>query len=350
MTKILVVGGAGYIGSHTVKALIKEGFKPIVLDNLVNGNRYIVENVLKTPLIIGQAGDKELLKTILKGEHPKTNGDEIDAIINFAAYTSVRESIKNPSKYYRNNLGDSLSMMEVLVDNIEFRKDRKIKPFEIPVIFSSSCATYGIQNEKYIPIKESTPQNPLNPYGKSKFMMEQILSDFSDAYGLPSITLRYFNAAGADPECDIGENHQPETHLIPLIFDALANKKKSIKVFGDDYPTKDGTCIRDYIHVNDLANAHIIALKSLFKRDYCGFYNVGTGRGHSIFEVIEICKKVTNLDLNIEISARREGDSPVLVASPEKIIKDLGWKPLYPKLEIIVEHAWRWYMKINSEK
>ncbi len=348
--RILVVGGAGYIGSHTVKALIHEGFKPIVLDNLVFGDRSIVENVLKTPLIVGQAGDKGLIKSILSGTHPKTNGKKIDAIINFAAYTSVSESIKNPSKYYRNNLGDALSMLEVLVEHNELRNNKKINYSKIPIIFSSSCATYGIKNVKNMPIKENTPQNPLNPYGKSKFMIEQILSDFSDAYGLSSISLRFFNAAGADPECNIGENHEPETHLIPLIFDALVDKKKSIKVFGDDYPTNDGTCIRDFIHVNDLAQAHIIALKSLFNRDYCGFYNVGTGRGHSVLEVIEICKKVTNLELSIEISERREGDAPVLIASPQKIMRELGWKPSYPKLENIIEHAWRWYLKINSEK
>ncbi len=345
--QVLVIGGAGYIGSQTVKALKKDGFNPIVLDNLSYGNRFIIEKILKVPLIIGQAGDKELLRSVLLGKHPKTNSARIDAIIHFAGFTNVGESVEDPIKYYRNNLIETLNLLEVLVEQIKVRKNRNIKPFRIPIVFSSTCATYGIPDIQNIPISEKTPQYPANPYGKTKFMIEQIFRDFYIAYNLSSICLRYFNVAGADPECEIGENHVPETHLIPLIFDTLRDDNKSIKILGNDYPTPDGTCIRDYIHVYDLAHAHILALKFILKKDSCVFYNLGSGKGYSVLEVIKMCEKVTNLKVKTTISSRREGDPPILISSSKKIIDELGWKPCFPDLEIIIKHAWEWYKKMN---
>tara|TARA_B100001989_G_scaffold251646_1_gene231337 strand:- start:463 stop:1515 length:1053 start_codon:yes stop_codon:yes gene_type:complete len=347
---ILIIGGAGYIGSQTSKALKNKGYFPIVLDNLTHGNKEIIEDILKIPLIIGQVGDKELLKKLLLGDHPKLRGKCIDAIIHFAAYSHIRESVEDPSKYYRNNLGDTLSMLEVLVDQIKLREEKNIFPFKIPIVFSSTCATYGAPKLNNIPIAENVPQNPINPYGRSKLMIERILKDFHNAYKIPSISLRYFNAAGADPDCEMGEKHNPETHLIPLILNALGDEKKSIKVFGIDYPTKDGTCVRDYIHVYDLAEAHIIALEKIVNKNICDFYNLGTGKGYSVLDVIKTCKKVTGLKLNVEFVARRFGDPPILIASPKKIIKELNWSPVYSDLDTIIKHAWSWQLKANSEK
>tara|TARA_B100000886_G_C20369984_1_gene469069 strand:+ start:150 stop:1193 length:1044 start_codon:yes stop_codon:yes gene_type:complete len=345
---ILIIGGAGYIGSQTTKAIKEKGYHPIVLDNLIHGHKHLIESILKVPLIEGQAGDKELLKNILLGGHPKLKGKTIDAIIHFAAFAYIGESVEDPAKYYRNNLGDTLSILEVLVDQISLREAKNIFPLKIPIVFSSTCATYGVPKLKDIPISENAPQNPINPYGRSKLMIEEILKDFHNAYKIPSISLRYFNAAGADPECDLGEHHNPETHLIPLILDAIGDDKKSIKVFGNDYPTRDGTCIRDFVHVYDLAEAHLIALKKIIYNNVCEFYNLGTGKGYSVIEVIETCKKVTGLNLNVEFVARRLGDPPMLIASPEKIMEELKWRPVYSDLETIIKHAWRWYLKINT--
>ncbi len=347
---ILIIGGAGYIGSQTTKAIKKKGYFPIVLDNLTHGSKELIEDTLKVPLIIGQAGDKGLLKKLLLGNHPKLRGKSIDAIIHFAAFSYIGESVENPSKYYRNNLGDTLSILEVLIDQIKLREEKNIFPLKIPIVFSSTCATYGIPKSNDIPISENAPQNPINPYGRSKLMIERILKDFHNAYEIPSISLRYFNAAGADLDCEMGEDHNPETHLIPLILDALGDGKKSIKVFGRDYPTKDGTCVRDYIHVYDLAEAHIMALKKIINNNICDFYNLGTGRGYSVLEVIDTCKKVTGLKLNVEFVSRRFGDPPILIASPKKIMKELNWIPVYSDLDTIITHAWRWQLKINTEK
>ena len=347
---ILIIGGAGFIGSQTTKAIKNKGYFPIVLDNLSHGNKAIIEDILKVPLIIGEAGDKQLLKKILLGNHPKLGGKCIHAIIHFAAFSNIGESLENPSKYYRNNLGNTLSILEVLVDQNKLREEKKIFPFKIPIVFSSTCATYGVPDINDIPISESVTQNPISPYGRSKLMIEEILKDFHNAYKIPSISLRYFNAAGADPDCEMGEKHNPETHLIPLILKALGDEKKSIKVFGRDHPTKDGTCIRDYIHVYDLAEAHIIALEKIVNKNICDFYNLGTGKGYSVLEVIKKCKKVTGLKLKVEFVSRRFVDPPILIASPKKIMNELNWRPVYSDLDTIIKHAWSWQLKENTEK
>ncbi|MBO8244212.1 UDP-glucose 4-epimerase GalE [Prochlorococcus marinus XMU1411] len=345
---ILIIGGAGYIGSQTTKAIKKKGYYPIVLDNLIHGHKHLIEDILKVPLIVGQAGDKELLKNILLGNHPKLKGRTIDAIIHLAAFANIGESMEKPAKYYRNNLGETLSILEVLIDQVKLREEKKISPLKIPFVFSSTCATFGVPELKDIPISENNTQNPINPYGRSKLMIEKILEDFHNAYEIPSISLRYFNAAGADPECELGEDHNPETHLIPLILDALGDNENSIKVFGRDYPTKDGTCIRDFIHVYDLAEAHVAALEKIIKNNICDFYNLGTGKGYSVIEVIETCKEVTGLALKVDFVERRLGDPPILIASPKKIMKELQWRPVFSDLETIIRHAWRWYLKNSS--
>ena len=343
--RILVVGGAGYIGSHAVKALVKANYYPVVLDNLVYGHKKVITDVLEVPLIIGQAGDKDLINCILSGKHKDALGKPIDAVMHFAAYAYVGESVKNPAIYYRNNVGDSLSLLETLIDPKNQRTDNQGRRKCIPIVFSSTCATYGIPDINNIPITETTKQEPINPYGRSKLMIEHLLEDFYKAYGLPSVILRYFNAAGADPDCQIGEDHTPETHLIPLILDALTGYKKSIKVFGTDYPTSDGTCIRDYIHVTDIANAHIMALEKLMNCGGYNIYNLGTGNGYSVKEVIETCKQITKLDLIIENQDRRIGDPPILISCPKKAKIELGWYPNYPLLKSIISHAWEWHKK-----
>jgi UDP-glucose 4-epimerase len=254
---VLVTGGAGYIGSHTVRALQQAGEAVLVLDNLVYGHRAIAEDVLAVPLVVGQLGDRALLDALLTGAHPQLPAGPVQAVLHFAAYAYVGESVSEPAKYYRNNLGDTLVLLEAL------RQEGLRRGTAIPLVFSSTCATYGIPVAEHIPIRESTPQQPINPYGRSKWMVEQLLADFGAAYGQPSVIFRYFNAAGADPAGDIGEHHDPETHLIPLVLEALAGRRPSIQVYGRDYPTADGTCIRDYIHVSDLAAAHVLGLQRL---------------------------------------------------------------------------------------
>ena len=348
MSTVIVAGGAGYIGSHTVRELQKEGFEPIVLDNLVYGHRNIVEDVLAVPLVIGQVGDKPLLKKLCSGEHPLTRGKDIKGIMHFAAYAYVGESVVDPAKYYKNNLVETISLLEALLED---SKKRNSQP--IPIVFSSSCATYGIPLEAEIPIIESTPQNPINPYGRSKLMMEKILIDYHKAYELPVSILRYFNAAGADIRGDIGEDHNPETHLIPLVLEALSDKEGFLKVNGIDYPTFDGTCIRDYVHVSDLAKAHVLALNKIMNDKSLSIYNLGNGKGYSIMEVIDASKKVTGKEIRILQSKRRQGDPPVLISSPEKAKKELLWKPEFQDLESIIRTAWNWYLfkkKFNSKK
>ena len=346
--RILVIGGAGYIGSHTVKALLEANHDPIVLDNLVYGHKYIIKDVLKVPIIVGQAGNKELVNCILSGKHKEALGEPIDAVMHFAAFAYVGESVNNPAIYYRNNVGDSLSLLETLIDPKNQRIANRRKSKSIPIVFSSSCATYGIPDKKNIPITETTKQEPINPYGRSKLMIEQMLEDFYNAYKLPSVILRYFNAAGADPDCQTGEDHIPETHLIPLIFDALTDNKKSIKVFGTDYPTYDGSCIRDFIHVSDIANAHVMALEKLIDDGGHNIYNLGTGNGYSVKEIIAKCQQITKLKINIENHDRRPGDPPILIACPKKANIELGWEPSFSSLESIITHAWQWYKKKNN--
>jgi UDP-glucose 4-epimerase len=258
MSTVIVAGGAGYIGSHTIRELQNGGFEPVVLDNLVYGHRKIVEDVLGVPLVIGKVGDKKLLEKLLAGNHPSTKGKDIKGIMHFAAYAYVGESVIDPAKYYKNNLAETIMLLEALLEDA---KKKNSQP--VPIVFSSTCATYGLPSETEIPIRETTLQNPINPYGWSKLMIEKILIDYHKAYKLPVSILRYFNAAGADIKGDIGEDHNPETHLIPLVLEGLFSKEGFIKINGIDYPTFDGTCIRDYVHVSDLAKAHVLALNKI---------------------------------------------------------------------------------------
>ena len=317
---VLVTGGAGYIGSHTVKALKEANLSPIVLDNLVFGNEYIIKDVLKVPFIKGDVGDKELLWKLISGSHKLTSSDPIIGVIHFAAYTSVGESCKNPLIFYKNNFNQTLNLLETLI------KKNKEENSNIPIVFSSSCATYGLPKD--IPIKESTEQNPINPYGWSKFYVEQILKDFARSYGLASVIFRYFNAAGADHSGLIGEKHFPETHLIPLVIKSLINQSNVFKIYGNDYPTSDGTCIRDFIHVSDLANAHILGLKKLLNQEKLNktmphVFNLGNGNGYSVLEVIKTAEKIVGKKLSTTICDRREGDASILIASSDKEKEEL---------------------------
>lgn len=341
---ILITGGAGYIGSHTVRCLQKKGFNPIVLDNLINGHEEIVKSKLKVPFVKGNVGNKSLVGKILRGDHISTNFNEIDGVIHFAAYAYVGESIIKPLDYYKNNIGESLNLFESIINfNKNFNRD-------IPIVFSSTCATYGLTNT--IPIEENNEQKPINPYGYSKLVIERLLQDFSNAYGLKSIILRYFNAAGADPKGDIGEDHQPETHLIPLIFDVISNKKDFLEIFGDDYPTDDGTCIRDYIHVSDLAEAHVLSLKRLISLDssqkiFCEIFNLGNGKGYSVKQVINSVENVSGLKVKTKVSPRRPGDPPILISSSTKASSLLKWNSQYSDINTIIKHAWTWYQNKN---
>jgi UDP-glucose 4-epimerase len=317
---ILVVGGAGYIGSHMCKLLAQNDYTPIVLDNLVYGHP---EAVKWGPFIKGTMDNNELLEFIF-------NEYEIQAVMHFAAFAYVGESTTNPGKYFTNNVSATVSLLEAMRKNNIFR-----------FIFSSTCATYGEPTE--IPITENHPQNPINPYGRSKLFVEHILRDYQKAYGFNSISLRYFNAAGADPDGEIGEDHNPETHLIPLVLQVALDQKKEINIFGDDYPTEDGTCIRDYIHVNDIAEAHLLALEHLLDDKEGEIYNLGNGEGYSVKKVIEIARKVTGLKISARILDRRPGDPVKLIGSGQKAIKILGWKPKHIDLESIIETAWRWH-------
>ena len=317
---ILVVGGAGYIGSHMCKYLAQNNHTPIVLDNLIYGHR---EAVKWGPFIEGTMENKDILDSIFS-EY------EIEAVMHFAAFAYVGESVTEPGKYYNNNVVATISLLE------EMRKHNIMK-----FIFSSTCATYGEPVE--IPITESHQQKPINPYGRSKLMVEQILDDYQNAYGLNSISLRYFNAAGADPDGEIGEDHDPETHLIPLILQTAIGKRDEIAVFGNDYPTEDGTCIRDYIHVTDLSQAHLLALEKLMNNSPGGKYNLGNGDGVSVRKVIDAAREITGKKIPSRIAERRPGDPATLIGSSEKAIKELGWKPKFADLNYILETAWRWH-------
>ena len=322
---VLVTGGAGYIGSHACKALAQAGYTPVAYDNLVYGHEWAVK---WGPLEVADIADRARLDDVIAKYEPS-------AVMHFAAYAYVGESVDNPLKYYRNNMAGSLTLLEAMRDN-DINK----------IIFSSTCATYG--NPLVVPIAEDHPQNPINPYGASKLMVEQMLADAGSAHGLRSIALRYFNAAGADPDCEIGEEHDPETHLIPLVLDAVVGKRSHVTVFGDDYDTPDGTCIRDYIHVTDLAQAHVMALQSLPNWPVSKAYNLGNGQGFSVKEVIEMAERVAGREIPVEMGERRPGDPPVLIGNAGKIINELGWKPRFAGLEQIIETAWRWYQKVNT--
>jgi len=316
---ILVTGGAGYIGSAAVEDLQKKGEKVIVLDNLVYGHKQAIgENVV---FYEGDIGDKKLVEQILT-EH------DIEACMHFSAYAYVGESVEQPQKYYENNFVQTLKLLEVLIA-------KNVKKF----IFSSTCATFG--EPQYMPLDEKHPQFPVNPYGWSKFMVERALADYDKAYDLKFVALRYFNACGATERC--GEHHDPETHLIPLILFAAQGKRESISVFGDDYPTPDGTAIRDYIHISDLSQAHLLALEHLRKGGESEFINLGNGTGFSVMEVIEAARKVTGKEIKAVIAPRRAGDPSRLIANSAKAQEVLGWNPQFPEIEKIIEDAWKWH-------
>ena len=318
-TKILVVGGAGYIGSHMVKALRDAGCVPVVADDLGNGRREAVQDA---PLHVGDIGDARFVDTVLGAEQPA-------AVMHFAGFIQVGESVAEPAKYYRNNL----TATQVLLDGMHAHGVRRF-------IFSSTAAIFG--NPEYTPIDEVHPKAPINPYGRSKWMVEQMLEDFDRAYGLKSACLRYFNAAGADPGGELGECHEPETHLIPLLLQVASGRRAHITVNGDDYPTADGTCVRDYVHVADLCDAHLLALRQLVAGGGSARYNLGNGNGFSIREVIASVARVTGHDIPVVIGPRREGDPPVLVADARLAREALGWQPRHAELDTIVAHAWAW--------
>ncbi|PSB04169.1 UDP-glucose 4-epimerase GalE [Merismopedia glauca] len=323
--QILVTGGAGYIGSHAVLALKQAGYEVVILDNLVYGHQDLVDRVLQVEMVVGDTSDRPLLDRLFATHN-------IAAVMHFAAFAYVGESVQYPDKYYRNNVLGTLTLLEAMLA-------AKINKF----VFSSTCATYGVP--KTVPIPEEHPQDPINPYGASKLMVERILSDFNIAYDFKSVYFRYFNAAGADPSGLLGEDHNPETHLIPLVLMAALGKRESISVFGTDYPTPDGTCIRDYIHVNDLAQAHVLGIDYLLAGGETGVFNLGNGNGFSVKEVIETARQVTGKEIMVVESDRRPGDPPVLVGSSEKAHQILGWKPQYPGLEDILTHAWQWHQQ-----
>ncbi len=320
---ILVTGGAGYIGSHAVLALQQAGYEVVVLDNLVYGHQDIVENVLNVKLVVGDTNDRPLLDHLFASH-------QIVAVMHFAAYAYVGESVTDPAKYYRNNFVGTLTLLEAMMAASIHR-----------FVFSSTCATYGIP--KIVPIPEDHPQNPINPYGQSKLMVEQVLKDFDKAYNFKSVCFRYFNAAGADPQGRLGEDHDPETHIIPLVLLTALGKRESVSIFGTDYPTPDGTCIRDYIHVTDLAQAHVLGLEYLLKGGDTNIYNLGNGNGFSVKEVIETARQVTGREIKTVECPRRTGDPPALVGSSDRARQVLGWNPQYADLHQILYHAWQWH-------
>ncbi|MCS7058158.1 MAG: UDP-glucose 4-epimerase GalE [Meiothermus sp.] len=314
---ILVVGGAGYIGSHTAKALYRAGFTPVVFDNLSYGHRWAVR---WGPLVEADLADKAAILEALRGYR-------IGAVIHFAANAYVGESMENPAKYFRNNVANMLNLLEAMVETGVRH-----------IVFSSSCATYGIPQT--VPIREDFPQNPINPYGETKLVGERMLKWFGNAYGLGWMALRYFNASGADPEGELGEVHDPETHLIPLVIDAVLGRRPPVRIFGTDYPTPDGTAIRDYIHVTDLAEAHVRALEHLLRGGSPTALNLGTGQGTSVLEVVRAVEKVAGRPVPAETAPRRPGDPPALVADPSRAREVLGWEARYRDIVEIVATAW----------
>ena len=319
---ILIVGGAGYVGSHTCKQLFKEGYTPIVYDNLSRGSAELVKwGVLE----IGDLSDERRLSEVIAKYNPV-------AVMHFAAYAYVAESMQCPSKYYGNNVVGSYTLFELL------RKNGILN-----VIFSSSCATYGIAQESRI--TEEHRQLPINPYGRSKLMVEQLLQDFDDAYGMKSITLRYFNAGGADPDLDIGEIHNPEPHVIPSLIRAALDAQAQFTVNGTDFETKDGTCVRDYVHVSDLARAHTLALKHLIANQSSDIFNLGNGEGFSVAELIETVQEITGKSIKIRYGERRHGDPGILVCDPTKAQKELLWTTSISDIKTVVNTAYQWHLK-----
>jgi UDP-glucose 4-epimerase len=317
---ILVTGGAGYIGSHYAHSAKERGEQVVVLDNLVYGHREAVPD--DVPLLVGDMGDRAVLDRLFTHY-------SIDAVVHFAAYAYVGESVQEPSKYYNNNTVSALAVLDAM-------RAYSVRYF----IFSSTCATYG--NPQYVPMDEKHPQNPINPYGESKYFDERILKAYDQAYGLRFTALRYFNAAGADPEGRIGESHDPETHLIPLVLQVATGQRDHVSIFGTDYDTPDGTCIRDYIHVLDLAEAHALALQRLRSGAPSEFYNLGSEHGYSVREVIATCERISGRPIKTVEGPRRAGDPPRLVASAAQAKTELGWNPRFSNLEQIVATAWNW--------
>ena len=319
---ILVTGGAGYIGAHVVKLLSRSGFETVVYDNLSRGHR---EMVSAGEFVQGELSDKNQLLEVMRDR-------KIDSVIHFAASSLVGESEEDPHRYYQNNIMNGINLLGAMVE-AGVRK----------IVFSSSAAVYGDPVE--VPIREDHPTRPTNVYGDTKLIIEGILGKYSVAYGMDSVSLRYFNAAGADPDAEIGEDHTPETHLIPIVLDCALGRRKEVTMFGTDYATPDGTCIRDYIHVNDLADAHIRALTHIDRNKGPFSYNLGNGAGFSVRKVIESTERVTGTKIMVREGGKRKGDPAQLVASSEKIMKDLGWKPAFPELDTIIETAWKWHRK-----
>jgi UDP-glucose 4-epimerase len=319
---ILVVGGAGYIGSHMVKLLGESGYVPVVLDNLSNGRRGAVP---PDALIVGDLAESGMLDGLMQAFR-------FQAVMHFASFIQVGESVAHPGRYYDNNVGNTVLLLRAMVRH-------GIKH----CIFSSSAAIFG--NPDYVPIDERHPKAPINPYGRSKWMVEQVLEDFDRAYGLRACCLRYFNAAGADPDGLLGECHEPETHLIPLVLQAASGRRAAITVYGKDYPTPDGTCIRDYIHVADLCDAHLLALRALTAGAMSRRYNLGNGTGYSNLEVIQAAERVAGRPVPHQFGPRREGDPPRLVADAALAKAELGWTARHPHIDTIIEHAWRWEQK-----
>jgi UDP-glucose-4-epimerase GalE len=317
--RILVTGGAGFVGSHACKALARAGYEPVAFDNLERGHERMVK---WGPFERGDLREASDLRRAFERWRPS-------AVMHFAAYAYVGESILDPLRYYANNIGGTANLLRACA-NFECRS----------FVFSSSCATYGIPMR--LPIAENDSQQPVNPYGFSKLVVERMLRDVEVAHGIRHVSLRYFNAAGADPDGDIGESHDPETHLIPLVLFAAMGRLPSIKVFGDDYPTPDGTCIRDFVHVSDLADAHIAAIEWLKSDNPSESFNLGNGQGFSVNEVVRVSEQIAGRDINTEMSTRRPGDPPILISDSTKALKLLGWKPRFAELDKQVEHAWRW--------
>ncbi|MDC0747975.1 UDP-glucose 4-epimerase GalE [Polyangium mundeleinium] len=322
---VLVTGGAGYIGAHAALALAERGYRPLVLDNLSKGHREPIARALGTPVIQADTRDRAALDAIFARER-------IDAVMHFAAFIEVGESVADPLRYYENNVHGTVTLLQAM-------QAAGVSRF----VFSSTCATYGVP--EVVPIPEDHPQNPLNPYGRSKLVVEKILAECETAWRLRSVIFRYFNAAGAHPSGLLGEDHDPETHLIPLVLSAALGKRPSIRIFGEDYDTPDGTCIRDYIHVSDLADAHVLGIEYLLGDGASTAVNLGNGRGFSVKEVIAAATRVTGRPIDVEKAERRPGDSPVLVGSSARARKLLGWAPRYPDLETILAHAWAWHQR-----
>ena len=327
---ILVTGGAGYIGSHCVLALLKEGFAVHIFDNFSTGHKETVKTLKKYGTLTYSEGDLQNRTDIKK----VFENNKIDAVVHFAAFSQVGESVKNPQKYYQNNVCGTLNLLEAMLEN-DVKK----------IVFSSTAATYG--EPVYTPIDENHPQLPINPYGQTKLMLERIMDDYDKAYGLKSVRLRYFNVAGADSEGRIGEWHDPETHLVPNILKSSFGDGKTFEMYGDDYDTKDGTCVRDYINVEDLAQAHILALKYLNNGGETNFFNLGTQEGTTVQEVFDVCEQVIGKSIPVKQMPRREGDPAILVADNTKAKNELGWEPKN-SFEHSVKTAYEWEIKLKG--